>query len=254
MEYDTIRVMRLIFAVFLFFSFNVHANEKLDDVLNYIPATHENISFSLWAMNAYDVSNEEAIDAYLKISKCPLFKKYRDDDFIWQNIREGEKRQIEYFADQYPNRFYVDSLLALGNYNFQTYRFELLENFRFTDAGTIRFPFFRMNKPFCGYSMDYADYFSRMMSFKSNTEYALLDIPVAPDKANELLAEIATYYYPRMDRYDRVVPIRFEITVTGYDFPDEHNIVLKGDMDRIQVFSDPERTNPIWTKQFKILN
>ncbi len=247
--------MRFIFILFLVFSSSVHAaDEKLKNVLNYIPATYENIAFSLWSMNAYDVNNTEAIDAYLQISKCPLMKKYRDDDFMWQNIREGEKREIDYFAEQYPNRFYIDSLVALGRYDFQGSRFELMQNFQFFDAGTIRFPFYMPNMRLCVKNKDYEKYFSQMMSFKSDTEYVLTHIPIAPNKANELLAEISQYYYPTMRNYERVLPIRFEITITGYEFYDEENIIFTGDMDRIQVFSDPERKKPIWTKQFKILD
>lgn len=246
--------MRLLLLLFLFLSPSVHANEKADDVLNYIPATYQNIAFSLWALNAYDPSDEAAIDAYLQISKCPIFKMYKDDDFMWQNIREGEKREIDYFADQYPNRFYIDSLIALGRYDFQNNQFELLDNFKFSDAGTIRFPFYKPNTRLCVNDEAYAKYFSTLMSFKSDTEYALTHVPIAPDRANKLIDEISRYTYPTMRNYERVVPIRFEITITGHEFAGKEDIIFTGDMDRIQVFSDAERQNPIWTKQFKLFD
>ena len=161
--------MRFILFLMFLFPFAAIANDKLDDVLNYSPATHQSLSFSLWSMNAYDVSNEEAIDAYLEISKCPVFLKYRDDDFIWQNIREGEKREIEYFADDYSNRFYIDALIALDRYDFKNSQFKLMEQFQFSDAGTIRFPFFSVSFPICQTKSNlYEKYFIKTCYFIIN--------------------------------------------------------------------------------------
>ena len=231
----------------------VRAQETQDDLLNYIPATYENMAFALWAMGAYNVTDDAAVDSYLQVSKCKVFEKYREDDFIWQNIREGARREIVYFAQDYPNRFYIDSLVALGRYDFESAAFKLLPEFQFTNTGTIRFPFYSKNFRICG-SDEYRDYFSRFMSFASDTEYSLLNVPIPPDKANALLAEISNYYYPSLPETERLVPIRFEITITGVEILDDfyNHIIFTGDMDRIQVFSNPERTNVIWSKQFKV--
>jgi len=246
----------LLSIIFCFWGLHGAAAQKTEqDILNYVPATYQNMAFSLWSMNAYDTADDAAIDAYLQISNCPLLEQYKEDDFVWENIRAGARRELDYFADDYPNRFYIDALIALGNYNFERSAFELLPDFQFTDAGTIRFPFYNLNTQICG-SDEYEHYFSRLMSFQSNTDYALMELPIPPGKANEFLEDIGRYFYPRMKRYDRIVPIRFEITVTDYDIikDREINIIFKGDMDRIQIFKDPQRTTPIWTKQFKVLD
>ncbi len=245
-----------LFILFIFFAPLIsHAqdqkNTSAGDIVNYIPATFQNLSFALWSMGAYSTDNDEALDAYLQISNCPLFEAYKEDDFIWQNIREGLRREIDYFADEYPKRFYIDSLVAIDRYDFRKSAFLLERRFQFSDAGSIRFPFYDANAPFCGLD-DYWKYFSMKMSFRSDIEFAFMEIPIPPNEANALLKEIMQYHYPSIRNSDRIVPIRFEITVNGYELLDHNNIVFRGDMDRVIAYKDPARTQPIWSRQFKI--
>jgi hypothetical protein len=229
-------------------------NEGVKDVVNYIPATFQNLAFSLWSMGAHPTDNDAALDAYLQITQCPLYQTYKEEDFIWQNIREGLRREIDYFADEYPKRFYIDSLVAIDRYDFESSAFRLLEKFQFSNAGSIRFPFFGLNTPICGYD-EYWHYFPLQMSFLSDLEFALEEILIPPNQADALLQEIRQYKYPSLRKIERVLPVRFEITVNGYEFTERpRGVVLRGDMDRIVAYKDPGRQHPIWSREFKLFD
>ena len=220
--------------------------------LNYIPATHANLSQLTWRFGLYDVNDDAVLDNYLLAKNCQLHKKYYGEDFLWQNIREATRRDIKYFANAYPQRMEIITYVPLDRYNFDKLAFEIKKNFQLKNGGAIEFPFENPQNMRCN-TINYSLDFPNMMRFIPDNSYNILYVPVEPDNADELLSSIEKYSYNK--QFDtRYLPmrLRFKINDVSKENKGKYKnlFTFTGSLDEIMFFEDPEMTKPIWGKKF----
>ena len=275
MDYDKIRNMKL--YIFLFFALmafshpsyaqigeiseeqreqletsNYKTEEEIKSV-NYIPATHANLAPLMWKFNIYDDNDESIVDNFLKTRNCHLYYQYYQDEFIWQNIRKGVQREIEYYAGDYPDRFQIVSFIRLGRYNFSELAFEIEDYFKLDSQGAIIFPFASYGQIGCGNSYVSTD-FPELIKFIPDNKFPLLNVPMPPDKADVLLDNIKKYSY-NGNKDGRTIALALNIKVNSVEdktdmYGKTPSLLLFGQLDEIILFEDPEMTIPIWSKSF----
>ena len=254
MEYGTIRNMKYLLALFLIFvSAGGNAQEDYKNI--YKPAVYINLSSLMWAFDEYDPEDNHFLDTYLQITECEMYKKYYQDDFKWQIIREGMKRELAYFKKDLSTYLYVNAFLPLGRYDFERAAFEISKEFSLANAGTIRIPFYTKIPTVCGTQID-NNIFPKRIKFFANNKFSLTHIPISPDDATALIERLKQYRYENV-KDTRIIPVQFRLKVNGIKAINAlmtgSEVVFKGDLVEIVFFEDPQMTIELWSKKFREL-
>lgn len=232
---------------------------KENAVLHYTPVSYKAMVALMWKYKVHDISDPNIMDDYLRIVNCPLYQKYGSDDFVWERIREGVRRDLSYFSSSIPDRFEIYAFMPIDKYDFKKNAFIIPEEFALDNAGAIQIPFFDDSEFFngCIGSDQQIKLFPRDIKFIADNKFSLLEIPVAPDKADEVLNNIQKYEYKNA-KDQRILAVRFRIkinTIDAYEVTfSSSQLRFKGELDEIAFFEDPERTKLVWKKQFKLLD
>lgn len=224
--------------------------------LQYIPASYQSLSQATWRFNMHDISNDDAIDEYIKLSNCDLYDDYFDHDFLWQRIREGMRREIRYYAGSFPDRFQMVGGIELGRYDFKTSSFLVPENYQLNKAGFLEIPATDAFEGKCSLS-GLSTIFPPYIRLAADNPFSLLQIPVPPHEARPLIERLGKYKYQNITS-DRMAVMRVRVRLTGireYNPSTIHpRVIFKGQLDDIAIFEDPAMTKLIWQKSFKDLN
>lgn len=93
----------------------------------YLPPTMQNLSKLYWALGLFNVENDNvAIDNYIMINECQIYRDYFIDDFEWKNVREVTRDHLRKKASSFPRRFEFIQPIELGRYTEETQTFEVL--------------------------------------------------------------------------------------------------------------------------------
>jgi hypothetical protein len=223
--------------------------------LNYIPASHANLSKLLWKFGKYSLSNESALNAYLHAINCPIYNQYFQDDFIWQNIIEGVRNELDYYTSQFPTRIEVVSYVQVGRYNFDAKAFEILPGFELSNNGAVMFPFPNNLTSECGLNR-FSTFFPREMRFIPDNKFSISQIPVLPREANDLIETVEKYRYNNT-HHKRNFAVRMRININDVSVEDMTQIssiaTFRGQLDEISFFEEPTLKTVVWQKSFKDL-
>lgn len=240
--------MKFFLLVFLLFSTEVTAQRYLSE---YKPVSHNALANLMWKYGAHELDDDIALKTYFQIHYCPVFEKYYKDDFLWQTIMEGFKRNMKYFSKDFPNKFYIIAVIPIDRYDFTKSAFVIDSRAALDNAGSIQIPFYEDMSVRCGKSVIDYSVFPRNMKFLADRKFSLKEIPMKPDDANELLENIRQYRYEGIES-DRVLTVRFLLNINGVSYDiSEGLVVFKGTLDEMAFFEDPQLTIPVWKKQFK---
>ncbi len=246
--------MRFLFVIFCFFMMSVPIKAQ-DYASQYNEVTFNGFADLFWKYNVYDVNDGDAVDSYLKLTNCGLFQKYYEDDFLWQIITQGFKRDLSYFASSIPNKYVVTAVMPIERYDFEKSAFIIDPRVALDNAGAIQIPFYQEIQRVCGSEFVDAKYFPVKMKFVGDRKFSLKEIPMNSRDANALLDRIRKNYNKQLES-NRVVYLRFLITISGVeDFEIDSKspeIIFNGTLDELAFFEDPFMTKMIWNKQFRL--
>jgi hypothetical protein len=255
-EYDKVIIMRLFLSLlFILFSFDVSAEEN--GKVNYVTATQKSIADLTWRYNFHDMNSNAIIDEYIMLKNCGLYDAYINEDFEWQRIRKGLRNKLKKESASFPDRFEINALIPIGRYDFDLGAFHIQEDAKLDNAGAIILPFDEKLDQKCATKIVGSDLFPRFVKFIADNRFSMTHIPVARDKAQSLIATIRKYRYEGYEN-QRVLPVRFRIKVNSIeDYRKKviaSELILRGQLDEIVFFQDPNMTQEIWSKSFKVLN
>ena len=223
--------------------------------LHYNPINHISLSKLLWTYGVHDPKNNEILDHYLSINNCDFYRRYRKNDFQWERVRAGMRREIDYYAKDYPNRFEIKAVVPLDRYDFEKSAFIIDPKFALNNAGSIQIP---MDVPeeYCA-PREASNFFPWNVKFIADNKFSLKEIPVSPSQAQLILKRIKKYKYTDLaDKH--AVSLKFEIVMNdvkySYQASAHGKSIFKGQLDTITFYEDPQMTKPIWKKSFKSLN
>lgn len=86
-----------------------------------------NLSRLYWALGMFDIEKDDlAVDNYIMINECQIFRDYFTDDFEWKNVREATRSFLRKNMKSFSRRFEFIQPIELGRYNEDTQTFEVL--------------------------------------------------------------------------------------------------------------------------------
>jgi hypothetical protein len=100
-------------------------NEMPDFQHFYDDITISRLSQLYWKLEKFHLSDNSAIDNYLKINECDIFLQYSMNEFEWRGIRERAREYIKNNVESFPYRFKYVQPLRLRDFNFETNIFEI---------------------------------------------------------------------------------------------------------------------------------
>ena len=272
MEYGKVRNMKYIFIITIVFSLfvtplvmaqtediDLSADKNLGEAssgkpssIEYIPATHSNLSSLLWKFRTYDANDKSILSNYVRTQNCDLYKKYINDEFIWLNIVEGIKRDIKYSANTFNERLEILTVIPLGQYNFKNLAFEIRSDYALYNEGAIIFPL-EDYQALGSKSNCTTMHFPGLMKFLPDNKYLLAEIPMYPEQANPMLDRIQKNPLNGYELGSRVLLARIRINVNGIHEANSNQIIFGGQLDEIAFFEDSEMKKEVWKKNFKDL-
>ena len=92
---------------------------------SYVTMTYPNLFRLAWAFDVYKSDDNAALDTYLKISECNLYKKYYKNEFEWEKIRLATKAYLDKYGKKRDIYFEYVQPLELGRYDEEIQGFPL---------------------------------------------------------------------------------------------------------------------------------
>lgn len=216
---------------------------------DYIDPNMENMSKLMWALGVPDMSDNTAIDNYLKINECELYMRFFNNDFEWEKIRNATRSYIHQNVGSFPTKFEIMIPIYLDRYNAEKGYFDLTEeskmiNLRRLDINmNTRTNICRDKGAIRGYS--------RNMILNLNRPFSLTRIPVSRPLAELYLEEARVTFENiplklRMAYYERLAYLRVKVRLTSFkEFVlgrhGEQQAVVFGQLDGIEIYADVER-------------
>tara|TARA_R110001592_G_scaffold16881_8_gene71533 strand:- start:3852 stop:4862 length:1011 start_codon:yes stop_codon:yes gene_type:complete len=96
----------------------------------YETPTVKALSHLYWAVNMYKVEDDEAVDEFMRINECDIYKNFHSDEVEWQDIRNATRDFLIENKEDFPTRFEFVMPLQLGDYNEKRGAFEIQKGFQ----------------------------------------------------------------------------------------------------------------------------
>jgi len=218
----------------------------------YTQMTYANLYKLAWSYDAYSVDNVEALNTYLMISECTLYKKFFQNEFEWEKVKIATKDFLKNNKDTVPRYYEYVQPIFMGRYDYALQGFPLVKAEDFKGQKNLQFANFRNGETDCGkYSFNFNNYPSTgVLSLSSPLNLSFIRVPLK-------LAQKYIEWRNKQGNYDdekRQAYIRYRIRVDAYEgmkaFTGMKSFNFKGKLMRIDVFADEEMLLPLYNQVF----
>lgn len=105
-----------------------------------------------WALSKFDLKDDQAVDNYMMINECDIYRDYFHNEFEWQNVREASRNFLKNNKSRFPLRFEIMQPLKFGEYDLKKKRFDVLPLYQI--KGIRRFEVYAQDSdtPICGFN------------------------------------------------------------------------------------------------------
>jgi len=233
-------------------------NERSID--RYVVPNIQNLSRTYWATGMFDMNDDEAIDWFLRINDCDLYRRYRHNDFEWMTIREATKQHIQQNMSKFPTHFEIMSEITLGDYDVEEEMFDIMPDSKLQGLRKIEFTANEESSTIWGCGDDgLVDIYPANIIVVMNRPLTLERIPVKAELAQLYLEEIKERYSHldsswQMHVYKRLAYVRIKVKVTQYKnlahtARGYARAVMLARYDGLEVFADPDRMMPLYFQE-----
>ena len=102
--------------------------------LIYETPTLKKISQLYWAISKFDISNNWAVDNFMLINECEIYKKHFHNEFEWKDVREAGRQYIRDNVVDFPVRFEIEQPLRLADYDLDQEIFKIWQPYKIEGA------------------------------------------------------------------------------------------------------------------------
>ncbi len=125
----------------------------------YEEPTNRSIAHLLWAVSYFHYEDTWAIDEFMKVNECPIYKNFAADEFEWEKIRGATQEYLKSNKNQFPTRFQFMMPIKLGDYDEKrkafkvqdTHKIESLRRFEVFTKDHTAMPCSKMDRIKSGY-------------------------------------------------------------------------------------------------------
>lgn len=265
-------IKNILFLSVLIFSFNTpltYAQEAEDQPQEekseeYVEATLENFSRAYWRFRKFDIEDRDAIDNYMRINECDLYREYYHNEFEWSGIRNATKEFLIANKKKFPENFQFVQPISLGEYDFEKKGFNVAKEYRLNGVKRFEIASKSVGVDVCGDNMPIHNY-PKVIALELTRPLIFEFFEVDPELAEEVLAE-------KMDDYEnlpaanktrqsfleaREVVMVAKVKMFAYkpsDFQSRHGYYLAkmlGILEEIEVYADKDRKQLLYRKDLR---
>ena len=119
---------------------NVLAEEPQEESIVYVEPTYANYAKTYWRLKKFDVNDDAAVDNFMKITECDLYKEFAHNEFEWRGIRQASRNYLEGNKKNFPVHFRFVQPISLGEYDFERGGFRIAREHAMNSINRFRMP------------------------------------------------------------------------------------------------------------------
>jgi hypothetical protein len=235
-----------------YFSGDLNEDEFGD---GYIKPSYERLSQLYWALAMLDLEDNEAIDGYLMLHECDLYKQFFSRDFELNELRKVTRESIIHNIASFPTKFEIFMPIGLDRYDIPSKKFRLTDKSKFINAKKLEVSRNALNRRVC--SSSYIPKYPRNFILYFNRPFSFTEIPMEPDVAQDIIdfaeedqkkeRKGKHFEFKDYSPLRRIVFLRLKVSMSQYkemerNYSDDVVPVIFATIDAYQVFFDQERT------------
>ncbi len=212
------------------------------------------LSKAYWTIGKFDVNDNDAIDNYLLINECEMFKQFYQNDFEWNKIREATRGYIKKNMNKFPTTFEILMPLDLDRYDVDKKEFIIKEHSRVEGLRRLDFSN-NPQKETCGRPGDVPNYPKNIILIL-NRPFSMEKVPVRPEIAEMYLDELRRKYEHlsvrlQAEQYERKAYLRLKVRVSKYkdtvkNIGGELRATVFGRIEGVEVYADSMKIRPMY--------
>ncbi|MCK5385133.1 MAG: DUF4852 domain-containing protein [Alphaproteobacteria bacterium] len=105
----------------------------------YEEPTVKTFSYMFWALGLYRLEDDKAIDEYMRINECEIYKNYSSGELEWKKIKDATREFIRENKEDFPTRFEFVMHLKLASYDEERQAFEVQDEFKIESLRRFEF-------------------------------------------------------------------------------------------------------------------
>lgn len=116
----------------------------------FVTGSVQNFSKLYWKLGALSVESEKAVDNFLLINECDLYKSFQFDEFLWYDLVKATKNMLKTRRDDFPNKFKFRFTIDLGRYDTERRGFPLVNNTAILNLRRVEIGGNSLSEDICG--------------------------------------------------------------------------------------------------------
>jgi hypothetical protein len=230
----------------------------------YIETTFPNLVNAYWAVAKFDIDDDKAIDDYMMITNCDIYKQYFNNDFEWDKVRTAARQYLTTNAAKLPTRFEAMLPIQLDKYDPKSQQFKIRDKYQQHNLVRIDVITNVEGEAVCDYK-ETIPLYPKNIVVLLNRPFSVKAFPVNPEVAELYLKEMAIKpllggqqrrkLLHEDTTEDRPAYLRLKLrlaqykeTITKYNF---HRAVIYAYLEGWDVYADEMETKPLYVSQFK---
>ncbi|MGZ9097860.1 MAG: DUF4852 domain-containing protein [Micavibrio sp.] len=183
--------------------------------------TFKNLSKLYWALAMFDLGDDVAIDNYLMINECDLYRKYFSSDFEFESLRAATKETIVKNMASFPVKFEIMIPVGLDRYDTGTEKFKLDPRSHFIGSKRLEVYVNDVGAFVCGKNRSDIPGYPKNFILTLSRPFTLTEVPVPPELAqfyieeSQKLAQKYSYRYT-ISKHGRVAYVRLKVTMNQF--------------------------------------
>lgn len=213
----------------------------------------------LWHMGQLDTGKADDIDNTLRVLECDIYKRYTSDDFEWNEIRKAMVNNIAKNKASWPQKVSFVQPIELEEYDIRRRAFPLTTTSRWENVYRLQIagnqPEFENE---CTRDlMDGIDNMPGNASLRMSRAFKLTELPISDEMAKTYIEYVKKKADENNGYSERVVYAKFYVSLDRYlgavkrdeDAVRSNLAEFTGQIDRIDVYADPELKLPLYYKK-----
>jgi hypothetical protein len=219
---------------------------------DYLQMTYANLFRLAYALHVYKPSDTDALDSFLKISECKLYKNFYSNEFEWDKIRKATQTYFEKYDGQTSMYYEYVQPLMLGRYDPSLQGFPLQDAEEYVSLKALQLANFKVGDTPCGPLNVDAYKYPPSAAVNIISPLSLTFIRVSKELAEEYVAwrnKQGLSKSPVRQAY-----IRYRVRVDNYagmqKVANGNAFIFNGRLMQVDVFADKEMLMPLYNQLF----
>lgn len=219
-----------------------------------------------WAVNMYKLEDDKAVDEFMRLNECEIFKNFSSDEVEWRDIRDATREFLRENKEDFPTRFEFVLPLMLLDYDEKRRAFEIRDNFKITSLR--RFELFatdaRSISP-CTRDHNMAKGYPRGIVLEFSRPFSLTHVPMVEAKAYDYIKRKLEYmkkkYAERGQTKKRMYELRTAYLVLkvkiftygrflGLNHFDIPLVQMMGVLEGYEIYEDRSKENLFYSQNY----